>query len=129
MREMGNFQKKIQKIAIENLEKLGRDSRAWSKGKHNYCAVLVNIDTGKILRILPKRRKEVLEKELMTWGEEVLKNIKEVSIDLWKGYESVVKKLMPSTCIVADRFHVMKQINQELDEARKKAKKAKKNSP
>ena len=59
----------------------------------------------------------------MEWGEKVLKNVKEVSIDLWRGYESVVKKLMPNVCVVADRFHVMKQINQELDEARKKAKK------
>ena len=64
-----DFQKKIQKIAIKNLEKLGIDEIAWSKGKHNYCAVKVNIDTGEILRILPKRTKEVLEEELITWGE------------------------------------------------------------
>lgn len=118
-----DFQKKMPKITIKNLEKLGIDEIAWSKGKHNYCAVLVNIDTGEILRILPQRTKEVLELELMEWGEKVLKNVKEVSIDLWRGYESVVKKLMPNVCVVADRFHVMKQINQELDEARKKAKK------
>ena len=35
-----------------------------------------------------------------------------------------MKELMPSVEVVADRFHVMKQINQELDEQRKAEKRA-----
>ncbi len=63
------------------------------KGKHNYCAVLVNLGTQELLRILEKRTKEALKEELMSWGEEVLANIKEVSIDLWHAYEKVVLKI------------------------------------
>ena len=33
-----------------------------------------------------------------------------------------MKELMPSAEVVADRFHVMKQVNNELDEARKEVK-------
>ncbi|WP_147695471.1 transposase, partial [Vogesella mureinivorans] len=57
------------------------------------------------------------------WGEEVLSQIEEVSIDLWKPYKKVIEKLMPQAEIVADRFHVMKQVNKELDTKRKKIKK------
>ncbi len=50
----------------------------------------------------------------------MLENIEEVSIDLWSGYKSVAEELMPNAEIVADRFHVMKKINEELDGQRKK---------
>ena len=38
-----------------------------------------------------------------------------ISIDLWKRYKTLVKKLMPNVQLVADRFHVMVQVNNELD--------------
>ena len=46
----------------------------------------------------------------------------EVSIDLWKPYKSVVEELIPNAQVVADIFHVMKQINEELDARRKQEK-------
>ena len=54
----------------------------------------------------------------------MLEQIEEVSIDLWLPYKNLVKELMPSAEVVADRFHVMKQINQELDEQRRAEKRA-----
>ena len=42
-----------------------------------------------------------------------------MSIDLWVGYKNVVTELMPNAQVVADRFHVMTQITQELDTQRK----------
>ncbi len=57
-----------------------------------------------------------------SWGAEVLSEIEYVSIDLWKPYKSLVEKLIPNATVVADRFQVMKQINEELDQPRKTAK-------
>ena len=37
-------------------------------------------------------------------------------------YKSVVEELMPNAQVVADRFHVMTQINKELDGRRKQEK-------
>ncbi len=59
---------------------------------------------------------------MLGWGKEVLEQIEEVSIDLWKGYRNVVIELMPNAQVVADRFHVMAQINKELDAQRKREK-------
>ena len=42
---------------------------------------------------------------------------------MWKPYKNVSEALMPPE-VVTDRFHVMKQVNEELDGARKKIKKA-----
>jgi transposase len=98
------------------------------KGHGNYCAVLVDLDQSKLIAILSGRTQEILE------------NIEEVSIDLWTGYKTLVTELMPNaqgvsqrcrrvslrrrlrTRRVADRFHVMTQINKELDTQRKREK-------
>lgn len=119
-RMLKDIEEEVNNQPIESVKKLGIDEIALRKGKHDYCAVLVDLEESKLLRILRKRTKEVVGEELIKWGEEVLENIEEVSIDLWTGYKSVVEKLMPNAEVVADRFHVMKKINEELDEQRKK---------
>ena len=72
--------------------------------------------------ILEGRTKEEIKKVLLSWKVEVLGGIEEVSIDLWRGYKSLVTEIMPKAQVVADRFHVMVQVNKELDMQRKKEK-------
>lgn len=105
-----------------NLKRLGIDEIALVKGKGNYCAVLVDLDRSKLLAILEGRTQEIIRKLLNSWGEEVLQKIEEVSIDLWRGYKNIVNELIPNAQVVADRFHVMTQINKELDSERKRKK-------
>jgi transposase len=105
-------------------KKLGMDEIAWAKGKGNYCAVLVDLETHKPVAILPSRSQESLREVFDTWGFEVLNEIEEVSIDLWKPYKNLIEEMMPNAEVVADRFHVMKLVNDELDEHRKAEKKA-----
>jgi transposase len=64
------------------------------------------------------RTHKALREALESLGERVLEGIEEVSIDLTGNYRSLIKKLMPETEIVADRFHVMKQVSQELNKTR-----------
>nr|WP_203427674.1 ISL3 family transposase [Rippkaea orientalis] len=101
------------------LRRLGIDEIAVIKGQGNYYVVLVDLERGVIVGILEKRIEEEVLKYLEAWGEEVLTKIEEVSIDLWKPYKNIVNKLMPQAEVVADRFHVMKQVNEELDAQRK----------
>ncbi|MGH7998716.1 MAG: ISL3 family transposase, partial [Brasilonema sp.] len=107
-----------------SIKKLGIDEITQLKGGKNYAAVLVNLETRKPLALLEKRNKEVIAEYLSSLGSEVLSQIEEVSIDLWMPYKSVVEEMIPNAQIVADRFHVMKQINEELDQRRKQAKRA-----
>lgn len=65
----------------------------------------------------PSRRHTDIKRELESWGDKVLSQIKEVSIDLSGNYRGLVKKCMPNAEIVADRFHVMKVVNDELNKA------------
>jgi len=105
-----------------NLKKLGIDEIALIKGQGNYCAVLIDLETSKLITIVKGRTQAEIEPVLNSWGSEVLEQIEEVSIDLWKGYKTLVQKLMPNAQVVADRFHVMVQVNKELDTQRKREK-------
>ena len=108
----------------KDLKRLGIDEITQLKGGKNYAAVLVDLDKKKPIAILENRSKETIRKYLISLGSEVLNQIEEVSIDLWIGYKTLALELMPNANVVADRFHVMKQINEELDLMRKKQKRA-----
>ena len=109
----------LSKVKPIGLKRLGIDEIALVKGQGKYCAVLIDLDRSKLLMIVEGRTKEEIKKVLEGWGTEVLEGIEEVSIDLWKGYKSLAMEMMPNAQVVADRFHVMAQINQELDGERK----------
>lgn len=98
------------------IKRLGIDEIALVKGQGNYCAVLVDLDSRKPIGIIESRRQEELRVVIVNWGEGVLNQIEEVSIDLWKPYKALVEELMPNACVVADKFHVMKLVNEELDD-------------
>ena len=119
-----DYGSKLKLEKLSGLKKLGIDEIALVKGQGNYCAVLIDIDESKVIAILEERTQEKIMETLCLWGEEVLSEIEFVSIYLWKTYKSLVKKLMPNATVVADRFHVMKQINEELDQQIKAEKRA-----
>jgi len=109
------------------LKKLGIDEIALIKGQGNYCAVLIDLETSKLITIIPGRTQVDIKKVLISWGTEVLEQIEEVSIDLWSGYKTIVMELIPNVQVVADRFHVAVQVNKELDTQRKREKNQAKN--
>jgi transposase len=84
-RMLEDIAEEITEPDLSELKRLGIDEIALVKGQKNYCAVLVNLDTGKLIAILEKRTQEELRKTLTGWGKEVLEPIEEVSIDLTGG--------------------------------------------
>ena len=97
------------------LKKLGIDEIALIKGQGNFYAVLINLETSKLITIIPGRTQVDIKKVLISWGTEVLEQIEKVSIDLWRGYKTLVMDLIPNVQVVADRFHVTVQVNKGLD--------------
>jgi len=113
----------ILEIDLTQLKRLGIDEIALVKGQGNYLAVLVDLDTHLLLEIVKSRRMSELRLVFERWGSDILEQITEFSIDLWSPYKSLVQELMPEADVTADIFHVMKQVNDELDAARKAQKK------
>lgn len=116
--------KKKLRLDLSTLKRLGIDEIALRKGQGNYIVVLVDLERRVPIGFVPSRKQEDIRKVLEGWGEAVLSQIVEVSIDLSGNYKGLVNKLLPNTEVIADRFHVMKIVNHDLDMARKNFRKA-----
>ena len=97
------------------LKHLEIDEIALIKGQSKYCVVLIDLKKSNLVVIPEAQTQEKIKETLTRWGTEVLDQIEEVSIDLWKHYKSLVEGISSSTQVVTDGFHVMKQVNNELD--------------
>jgi transposase len=111
-------------VDLSGLKRLGIDEIALRKGQGNYLTVLVDLERRVPIGFAASRKQEAVSKVLEGWGTAVLSQIVEVSIDLSGNYRGLVHKLLPNAEVVADRFHVMKIVNQDLDTARKELRKA-----
>lgn len=97
---------------------MGIDEIALRKGHKEFVVVLVDLERRQLIGMAPSRKHADIKAVLLPWGAQVLADIEEVSIDLSGSYRGLVHRLMPNAEIVADRFHVMKLVNQELNQAR-----------
>jgi len=92
-------------------------------GHKEYALVLSDIERRRVIAVLPNRLKATLEQWLDELSEEERRAIKVVSMDMWEPYRQAVRHKLPWAGIVADRFHVMKQLNHQLDLLRRNLRK------
>lgn len=100
------------------------DEIALRKGHQEYITVLVDLDRHVPIGFVNSRQHKDIKQVLCSWGSEILDQIIEVSIDLSGNYRNLVKKILPEATIVADRFHVMKLVGDELNQGIIKERKA-----
>ncbi len=84
-------------------------------GHQEYVLVLSDIARRRVIAVLPDRLKATLEHWLAGLSATERHAIREVSIDMWRPYRQAVRHQLPHARITADRFHVMKQLNHQLD--------------
>ena len=110
--------KNVMPIDVKHLKRLGIDEISLVKGQGKFIVVLVDIDSGKLIGLVKERKQIEIEKAMKKWGEKVLEQIEEVSIDMTGNYKSLVYKICPNAFVTVDRFHVTKIVHEELNQAR-----------
>jgi len=100
------------------VKELAIDETAFQK-HHEYVTVLVNRETGAVLEVLDDRKKATLK----TWlnsNKQSLKEVRSVSVDMWKPFINAVKEVLPEgeKKICFDRFHVASYFGKALDKVR-----------
>ena len=98
---------------------LGLDEIALKKHHQQYALVLSDLERRCVLAVLPSREQSELQKWFDTLTQTEQAAITVVSMDMWRPYRSFVERVLPHARIVADRFHVMKQLNDQLSKARR----------
>jgi transposase len=101
------------------VRQLGIDEIALTKGHDRFVLVLSDLERGIVLDLLPDRKQETLRAYFADWTEEQCQAVREVAMDLWEPYAQAVEACLPQAQIVADRFQVMKLLNDQITAARR----------
>ena len=94
------------------------DEKSFKKGQ-SYVTIVTDVDLKKVIWVSEGNRKESLDQFFKIIGAERCRKIKTVSKDLHKAYAYSCKEYIPEATEVADPFHVVKKLNECMDECRK----------
>lgn len=96
------------------------DEKSFQSG-HNYVTVLSSPDSGTVIDVVKNRTKEAAKNLLNNSLTDLQKSkIDTVSLDMWKAYNSAVEEILPKAKKVHDRFHLIKYLNEAIDNVRKR---------
>ena len=99
---------------------LGVDEISVRKGHQQYALVLTDLERRCVLEVFDNRLQETFEAWLDGLSKQEKRAIKVVSMDMWNPYRYAVQRKLPKAKIVADRFHVVKQLHHQLNLLRRK---------
>jgi transposase len=102
---------------------LGIDEISLKKRHKQFALIISDISRKCILAVLPDRKKDTLENWIAGLTEKQRKAIRCVSIDMWRPYYQAARKMLPHAKVVVDRFHIMKHLNERINQIRKKIQK------
>ena len=87
--------------------------------RHGYVTVVLNGDTGELLHMAKGKKRQSLEGFFEQLSPEQKKRVECVGIDRSGAYQSAVEQHLPDSAIVYDRFHLVMNLNQAIDEVRR----------
>jgi transposase len=111
------LQKHYSKPFLDGVTRIAIDEFAVLKG-HTYMTVVLDLDSGRVLFVGKDRSKESLD-EFWQRVKRAGAQIKAIAMDMWPAYIGSVIENCPEADIVFDHFHIIKILNQKLDEIRR----------
>ncbi|NOG82279.1 MAG: ISL3 family transposase [Planctomycetes bacterium] len=105
---------------LDNVSALGIDEIQYLK-HHKYLTLVFQIDSvcKRLLFVGQNRSAKTLLRFFHFFGKERSGQLKAICSDLWKPYLKVVKRKAPKAIHILDRFHVMKYLNDAVDQTRR----------
>lgn len=100
------------------IEHIGIDEKSFKAG-HQYITTLNDLKGGRVLEVVETRTAKATMRLLSSLKPSQRKQIKSVSLDMWKPFKSAVTKLLPKAEMVHDRFHISKYLNEAVDTVRR----------
>lgn len=103
----------------DTIHQLSIDEKSFGAGQ-NYISVLVDPVGKRVLDVIEGRDTEAATALINnTLSEKQLKEVEKVSMDMWEPYMITIKELIPQADIVHDMFHIVKYLNEGVDNTRK----------
>jgi len=105
---------------LGSIEAIGVDEIQWRRG-HCYLTLVYQIeeDMKRLLWVAQERTEQGLRGFFQTLDAEVRQSIRFVCSDMWQPYLNVVAEQLKHAVHILDRFHIMKKMNEAIDEVRR----------
>lgn len=105
---------------LDAVTAIGIDEIQWQRG-HKYLTLVYQIEEGckRLLWVAQERTEESLRGFFTILGDQVRQGIRFVASDMWRPYLTVIGEQLDKTVHVLDRFHIMKNMNEALDQVRR----------
>lgn len=102
---------------LKELKRLSIDEIYMGKTK-KFRTLVIDLDTGRIVHVAPGKGAEALTR---FWRALRLSKarIEAVAMDMSAAYWAAVRENLPDAAIVFDRFHIVKLVNEKLDDLRR----------
>lgn len=110
--------KKYSKISLKGVRYIAVDEIAVRRG-HRYMTVVMDLDTGRILYVREGKGAASLKPFLERLKKSRRTKLEAIAMDLSAAYAKAVREALPHLPVVFDRFHVVKLMNEKLDELRR----------
>lgn len=94
---------------------IGLDEFSYTKG-HNYGVILTDLVRSRIIDMVAGGKTTAAAKAVL--NKVVPQSIEGVCIDMWEPFKTACLDKLPEATIVVDKFHIVKQINQALEDVR-----------
>jgi transposase len=106
---------------LKPVRRLGIDELALKKKHRQYVAVIVDHDNERVLEVLENRDKTTVLAYLQQAKQQgLLAQVEEVTTDMWDAYVEAAREAFGKhVAITIDRFHVMKNFQECLTDARR----------
>ena len=105
---------------LKGITAIGVDEVAYTRG-HNYMTLIYQINDGarRLLGVVRERRESSLQEWFDYFGTVRCAAITVVCSDMWPQYLRVIKRRLPHALNILDRFHIVKKLNEAVDETRR----------
>ncbi len=111
---------KVTHIAVDEVYARSRKQKKKNETRDDlFLTVIVDVHTHKVIWVADSRRKEALDEFFKILGPEACKDIRVVATDQHDGYSASVYEHCPNAVVVLDRFHLVQNFNEALNEDRK----------
>jgi len=105
---------------LEGIEAIGVDEIQWRRG-HHYLTLVYQIEDGlkRLLWVAEERTEQGLRSFFRFLSAKARSSIRFVCSDMWQAYLTVVAEELGDAIHVLDRFHIMKKMNEAIDQVRR----------
>lgn len=104
---------------IRSLRVIGVDEISYMKGR-KYATVVYDLDRAKVVWVGKGKGRSTIESFFLEELSEYQRsNIRYATCDMSRAYVGAIKDYCPNATLVLDRFHIVKALNEAVDEVRK----------